>query len=93
MLTYDPERTKDIVERLVRLGNSIRLVVIGYYILVLAVLISVLSLFFVSGFWWVGTILGAIIGYGVGVFAASAVIIIIEGLAQTLVAQDTLLTK
>lgn len=92
MFVYEPERTKNIVERLVTLGNRVRILVVAYFTLVFAVLLAVLAVFVWPGGWWVCAILGATLGYGVGVFVATLPITIMEGFAQLLIAQDHLLS-
>lgn len=91
MFIYESERTHDIVERLVKLGNRVRPLVIAYFVLVFAVLLGVLDAFFWPGIWWVGAIVGALLGYGAGLFVAAIPVTVLEGLAQLLVAQDRLI--
>ena len=94
MFIYEPERTKNIVERLVKLCNKLRSLVVGYFVVAFAVLLAVLDLFLAwPDGWWVGAILGALLGYGAGVFVAAIPITVLEGLAQLLVAQDRLLSR
>ena len=93
MLVYDSNRTHALVDRIVFHGNRLRILLIGYFILVFAVLLSALGIFVTPDFWWLGLPLGVIIGYGVGAYTASIAITVVEAIAQLLVAHDQLLSK
>jgi hypothetical protein len=91
MLIYEYERTKNIVTRLVALGNMVRTaamltsaVLWGGLYFIAAVLISI-------DYWWFGLIFGVLFGALAGALLGSVVTLLMEGLAQMLVAQGEIL--
>ena len=92
MLLYEHDRTNDIVKRLVGIGNMVRLVTIASYIIILGAVLSLVGVALLDEAWWIGGISGIIIGYGLGSYTASLIIVVIEWMAQLLVAQGEILT-
>jgi Zn-dependent M32 family carboxypeptidase len=65
------EITKDMIHRLVAIAPLLRIATITGWALGLGVLLSILSALLLQDVWWLGGILGAAVGYGIGsVFAA-----------------------
>ena len=92
MLQYEHERTTDIVNRLVAWGNTIRTVTILVWVILVGVLFSFAVAILEGGLWWLGCIAGIILGYLIGRSVASTATLIIEWLAQMLVAQGEIVS-
>jgi hypothetical protein len=93
MLLYEDDRTKDIVKRLVGLGETVRGVIIIGYITILAALLSLVAGVLYAEFWWLGALFGIILGYGLGSYIATLIIVGMEWMAQMLVAQGEIINK
>lgn len=93
MFVYEPDRTQDIVHRLVKIGNSIRLPMVVSCIVLFGVLLGLLGSVFYEELWWIMALFGVLIGYGLGLYAASLVTASLEALAQSLVAQEEILAR
>lgn len=91
MLIYEHQRTKELVNRLVALGNTIRLITISCSILLFGALLSLVVRVLSPELWWAGGLLGVLVGYGLGFYAASLVTVTLEWMAQLLVAQGEIL--
>ena len=91
MFVYEHDRTKDIVRRLVTMGNTLRLPVIALFVVVVGAILTHLAEELVTGLWWLGGIFGILIGFGIGVYASALVSIALEWMAQSLVAQGEIL--
>jgi len=91
MLIYEHQRTKELVNRLVALGNTIRLITISCSILLFGALLSLSVRVLSPELWWAGGLLGVLVGYGLGFYAASLVTVTLEWMAQLLVAQGEIL--
>ena len=91
MFAYEPNRTQDIVNRLVKVGNSIRIPMVLSCIVLFGALLGLLGSLFYAELWWIMALVGALIGNGLGLYAASLVIAAMEALAQSLVAQGEIL--
>ena len=87
MLLYENERTKSIVTRLVKIGGIVRIVTIAVSVIVLGVILS----FGFRELWWLGGIIGILVGFALGSMIASFTTIIIEWMSQLLVAQGEIL--
>ena len=95
MLLYEHDRTKDIVNRLVKSSRVLRTVVIIYFALIMAVLFGVFA-YLVSPeliVWGIIGLIGALIGLIFGFLIASVFNIILEWMAQLLVAQGEILSQ
>ena len=91
MFAYEPNRTQDIVNRLVKVGNSIRIPMVLSCIVLFGALLGLLGSLFYAELWWIMALVGALIGNGLGLYAASLVTAAMEALAQSLVAQGEIL--
>jgi hypothetical protein len=93
MFVYEPDRTQDIVNRLVKIGNSIRLPMVVSCIVLFGAILGVLGSVFYAELWWIMALFGILIGNGLGLYAASLVTAAAEALAQSLVAQEVILAR
>ena len=91
MFIYEPNRTRDIVNRLVKIGNSIRIPMVVSCIVLFGALLGLLGSVFYAELWWIMALLGVLIGNGLGLYAASLATTAVEALAQSLVAQGEIL--
>jgi len=93
MFVYEPDRTQDIVNRLVKIGNSIRFPMVVSCIALFGAILGLLGSVFYADLWWVRPLFGAVISNGLGLYAASLVTAAAEALAQSLVAQEVILAR
>jgi hypothetical protein len=91
MLIYEHERTKDIIARLIALGNIIRITTITLFVVLFGALLTLLARALITELWWLGGIYGVLIGFGLGVYTSSLLTITLEWMAQSLVAQGEIL--
>jgi len=95
MLLYEHDRTKDIVNRLVKSSRVIRTVIILYLVVIMAVLLGVFA-YLVSDqliIWASIGLIGAILGLLLGYLVSSVFNIILEWMAQVLVAEGEILSQ
>lgn len=93
MLVYEHEHTQDVVARLMGMAKLLRLVIPLIAALVFGVLFAVLAGLISPLMWWLGAIIGGFIGYGIGAVGASLYVLVIEWMAQMLVAQGEILVE
>ncbi len=95
MLLYEHDRTKDIVNRLVKSSKVLRTVVILYFVIIMAILFGVFAYLVNSELIIWGTIglVGALIGLIMGFLISSVLTIILEWMAQSLVAKGEILSQ
>jgi hypothetical protein len=91
MLRYEDQRTQDIVARLVRTANTIRTIMIFIWAILLGIAFSLLPVLMGSDMWWLGGILGLLLGYGLGQYLAAWMTVMIEWMAQLLVSQGEII--
>lgn len=95
MLVYEHDRTKDIVNRLVKVAPVVRFLTIFYLVIVMATLFAIVAfllnpqivLVLVAGLG--GGLFGLILGY----LLASVFIVLLEWMAQSLVAQGSIIAQ
>ena len=95
MLVYEHDRTKDIVNRLVKVAPVVRFLTIFYLVIVMATLFAIVTfllnpqlvLVLVAGLG--GGLSGLILGY----LLASVFIVLLEWMAQSLVAQGSIIAQ
>jgi uncharacterized membrane protein required for colicin V production len=95
MLLYEHDRTKDIVTRLVKSSKVLRTVIILYMIVIMAVLFGVFA-YLVNDqliIWAIIGFIGALFGLMMGFLVSSVFNIILEWMAQVLVAQGEILSQ
>jgi hypothetical protein len=92
MKIYENDRTNQIVARLVTLGNTQRPIVIISWIIFLGYLFSFFgTLYLDRQLWWLGGMLGVILGYALGLYIASLLTVVFEWMAQLLIAQGEII--
>ncbi len=87
-MLYDPDRTREVVNRLVLLGNNLRPVLIVINAVQLGALLGILGALVFGAFWIVLALIGAIAGGVIGYFFANALATVLEWMAQLLISQQ-----
>ncbi len=87
-MLYDTARTKDIVNRLVLLGNNLRMVLIVINTIQYGALLGILGALTLGGLWLLFALVGAIVGAGIGYFISNALAIVLEWMAQLLISRQ-----
>lgn len=87
-MLYDTARTKDIVNRLVLLGNNLRIVLIVINTIQYGALLGILGALTVGALWLPFALVGAIAGAGIGYFLSNALAIVLEWMAQLLISRQ-----
>jgi len=95
MLLYEHNRTKDIVNRLVKSSRVLRTVIILYLAVMMAVLFGVFAYLVNSNLliWATGGFIGLLFGLLLGFLVSSVFNIVLEWMAQLLVAQGEILSQ
>jgi hypothetical protein len=92
MLIYDEQRSKQIVDRLVATGNSLRVFTVPIMAILIGAVFSILFTLIDRSLWWLGALLGIAFGAGLGLLAASFLAAILEWMAQILIAQNEMIS-
>jgi hypothetical protein len=92
MLIYDEQRSKQIVDRLVATGNSLRVFTVPIMAILIGAVFSILFTLIDRSLWWLGALLGIAFGAGLGLLAASFLAAILEWMAQILIAQHEMIS-
>ncbi len=87
-MLYDPDRTREVVNRLVLLGNNLRPVLIVINAVQLGALLGILGALVLGAFWIVLALIGAIAGGVIGYFFANALATVLEWMAQLLISRQ-----
>ena len=87
-MLYDPSRTRDIVNRLVLLGNNLRVVLIVINAVQYGTLLGILGALAAASIWLIFALVGIIIGLGIGYFLSNALAIVLEWMAQLLISRQ-----
>lgn len=95
MLLFENERSKAIVERLIKSASAIRWVVIVYFVIILAVMVGILFYMVdpTSILWLIAGFAGGVLGLMIGMLLASVASVILEWMAQMLIAQGEILAQ
>ena len=93
MLMYEHERTRSIAGRLIKASQVARLVTTGLFVVVIGALFTTAAAFLTPGYAWLGSILGLVLGYGIGVYVGDLLSIGMEWMAQMAVAQGEMLEE
>jgi small-conductance mechanosensitive channel len=93
MVTYDEQRMKEIVDRLVATGNSLRVFTVPMMAIFMGVVLSLIFTLIAAWLWWVGAILGIAFGAVLGRLASSFLAAILEWMAQILIALGELISQ
>ena len=91
VLVYDPERTELVVQRLVLVGKSLRLVAIVGSMVVITTLLTIAGGIVWPDAWWLLSVIGLFVGYGLGEYTTALLLALLEWMAQSLVAQNELI--
>ena len=92
MKVYEHDRTNQIVARLVTIGNTQRPIVILSWVIFMGFLFSFFATFLLNrDIWWLGGLLGVILGYALGLYIASLLTVVFEWMAQLLIAQGEII--
>src|SRR5689334_7104576 len=93
MIVYEPTRTTSIIQRLVLIGNTLRLATIVASLIVITSLLSLLGHAILPDAWWLFAIIGLAAGYGLGEYMAALLMAIVEWMAQLLISQNELIMQ
>lgn len=80
------ERTRDIVNRLVMLGNRLQAAVVINSAVAMAALLGILGALVAEDAWGWFAIIGLLLGLLGGLFVAAFMVLVLEWMAQTLLA-------
>ncbi len=87
-MIYDLNRTKEVVNRLVLLGNNLRAVLILINAVQFGTLLGILGALVSGGLWIVFALIGALAGSVIGIFIANSLATILEWMAQILISRQ-----
>ncbi len=87
-MLYDSTRTRDVVNRLVLLGNNLRGVLILMNATLFGVLFGILGALVSGQFFLIFALVGIIAGVAIGYFLAGALATVLEWMAQMLISQQ-----
>jgi hypothetical protein len=93
MLTYEHQRTQNLVKRMVALGNFVRLVTVVSFAVLFAGLLATAGVLILGDSWWLAALAGLILGLWLGIYISALIIAWIEWMAQLLVAQGEILAE
>lgn len=91
MSLYENENTRNILSRLGILTSTLKMIVVALWVVVLGSLFTIGAAFF--GYWWLGAIIGILVGYGFGIYFASILVLMTDWMTQMLIAQDEIARK
>ncbi len=80
----DKEHTQSLISRLGILNTTLKTVTIAFMVLFLGCMLALVVGFFFRDYWWLGGILGILLGYGFGIYFASVLNIMVEWMIQML---------
>ena len=84
-MQYDSERTRGVVNRLVLLGNNLRLALILINAALFGALFGILGALVAGDGWLAFALIGVIVGLGSGFFLSGALAVVVEWMAQVLI--------
>jgi hypothetical protein len=93
MLHYQNTRTEQIVNRLVALGNSFKLIISVTWTILFGVGFSIAGALVSPDYWWIIGLIGLFIGFILGLLLATATTVVVEWMAQLLIAQGEILAE
>ena len=85
-MIYDPIRTRDVVNRLVTLGNRLQFVIILISAVFFGVLTGILGALVVDELWGLFALVGLIMGTLAGLISSAFLVLLLEWMAQLLIA-------
>ena len=92
-MIYDTENTRKLVSNLITQSTTLNRMTRAFWIVFLGSLVILFAAFFARDYWWLGGIIGILLGYGFGLYLASVQNLVIEWMAQTLIAQGEILDR
>ena len=93
MLPYETEKTRILVSRLMTLTTSLKTISIAFGVLMLGGLFMIGAALLYRDYWWLGGIIGILLGYGFGIYLASVLNLVIHWMVQMLVAQGEIVSR
>ena len=84
-MQYEPERTRGVINRLVLLGNNLRLALILINAALFGVLFGILGALVSGDAWLAFGLIGIVVGLGSGFFLSGALAVVVEWMAQVLI--------
>ena len=92
-MIYDNENTRKLVSHLITQSTTLNRMTRAFWILFLGSLAILLVASFARDYWWLGGIIGILLGYGFGLYLASVQNLVIEWMVQTLTAQGEIMER
>lgn len=90
-MIYDYENTRKLVSHLIAQSRTLNGMTRAFWILFLGSLAILLVAFFARDYWWLGGMIGILLGYGFGLYMASVQNLVIEWMVQTIITQGEIL--
>lgn len=87
-MLYDAERTRDVVNRLVLLGNRLQAVMVVINAILFGALLGILGVLAAGSIGLLLALVGVITGIYIGIFTAGALSTVLEWMAQMLISQQ-----
>jgi hypothetical protein len=92
-MNYDPVNSRSVVTRLAILKTTLSRMTIAFWVLFLGGLTTFAVAFFNRDYWWLGGIIGILLGYGFGIYLASVLNLVVEWMVQMLIGQAEILDR
>jgi hypothetical protein len=92
-MIYDNETTRKLISHLVTQSTTLNRLTRTFWTVFLGSLAILLAAFFARDYWWLGGIIGILLGYGFGLYLASVQNLVIEWMLQTLTAQGEIMNR
>ncbi len=92
-MIYDNNNSRRVVSQLAAMTTTLYKMTIAIWILILGSLVTIVVAFFAQDYWWLGGVIGILLGYGFGLYLASVQNLVIEWMVQTLTAQGEILDR
>lgn len=87
-MLYDTERTRDVVNRLVLLGNRLQVVMIVINATLFGALLGIFGVLSAGSIGLILALVGVITGIYIGIFTAGALSTVLEWMAQMLISRQ-----
>jgi hypothetical protein len=84
-MIYEPERTRSIIDRLVMLGNNLRIALVIMMGIQFGALLGIFGGLVLRDIWVLLMLFGVIVGATLGYFISNALTLLLEWLAQVLI--------
>lgn len=92
-MIYDINNSRRVVSQLASMTTTLYKMTIAIWILILGSLVTIVVAFFARDYWWLGGVIGILLGFGFGIYFASVLNLVIEWMVQMLIAQGEALEK